>query len=136
MIVSELMEDLSAAFEQFPDARSWRVGVASYADEPGGDISVMYVASIHGDPDEEFFLVPQGYGELFGLAESHFSAAELIDNLQEKPEWAGFVAYTRCKVAVLADGSVVSKNMPLWGCGVQPSAELVYFYFGPGSPEA
>ena len=136
MIVSELVEDLTAAFEQFPESRGWRIGVASYADEPRGDISVMHVASIHCDPDDEFFLVPEGYGELFGLAESQLSAAELCAALQDKPEWADFIAYTRSEVAELEDGSVVSKNMPLWGCGVQGSAQLVYFYFGPGSPEA
>ena len=136
MIVSELLEDLHAAFGQFPDARSWRVGVASYADSAGGDISVMYVASVHSDPDEEFFLVPEGYGKFYSLVESPLTADELLTKLQLEEGWASFVAYTRSEVVELPDGSVVSKNMPLWGCGVQPSAQLVYFYFGPGAPGA
>ena len=136
MIVSELVEDLHAAFGQFPDARGWRVGVASYANEPGSGISVMYVASVHSDPDEEFFLVPEGYGEFYSLVESPFTAEELLAKLQLESGWAAFVAYTRSEVVELPDGSVVSKNMPLWGCGVQPSAQLVYFYFGDSPPEA
>ena len=136
MKVSELLEDLQTALEQFPDAHDWRIGVASYVDQPGGEISVMYVASVHSDSDEEFFLVPEGYGELYNLAEAPLTADELLAKLKAETGWAGFIAYTRSKVNEQADGSVVSMNMPLWGCGVQPNAHLVYFYFGPGAPEA
>ena len=135
MKVSELSEDLQTALEQFPDAHDWRICVASYVDRPGGEISVMYIASVHSDSDEEFFLVPEGYGEFFDLAEAPLTADELLARLKAEIGWAGFVAYTRSKVTEQANGSVVSMNMPLWGCGVQPNAELVYFYFGPGAPE-
>jgi hypothetical protein len=130
MIVADVAEDLRAALDEFPAAATWRVGVATYTDGPGSDIDVMYVASFHTDPDDEFFLVPEGMGEAFALEERPFSAQELLDRLMATPEWAGYVAYVRSHIVELPDGSVASRNMPLWGAGVHQDARLVYFYYG------
>jgi hypothetical protein len=86
MIVSDVAEDLRAALDEFPAAATWRIGVATYTDGPGSDIDVMYVASFHTDPDDEFFLVPEGMGEAFALEERPFSAQQLLDRLKTKPE--------------------------------------------------
>jgi hypothetical protein len=134
MIVSDVVKDLRAVLDEFPAAATWRVGVATYTDGPGSDIDVMYAASFHTDPDDEFFLVPEGMGEAFALEERPFSAQELLEGLNANPDWAGHVAYVRSGVVELPDGSVASRNMPLWGTGVHQEAQLVYFYCGaPGS---
>lgn len=130
MLVSDISEDLRAVLEEFPAASAWRVGVATYVDGPGSDIDVMYTASFHTEPDDEFFLVPEGMGGSFGLSEHPFSAQELFDHLQATPEWAGHAAYVRRGVVELPDGSVASRNSPLWGTGVHQDARLVYFYYG------
>lgn len=135
MIVSDVIEDLKVALDEFPAAASWRVGVAMYTDGPGSDIDVMYATGFHTDPDEEFFLVPEGMGEAFALEERPLSAQELIDGLKAKPEWADFIAYVRSGVVKLPDGSTASRNMPLWGFGVHQDAQLVYFYYGASGSE-
>lgn len=135
MIVSDVIEDLKAALDEFPAAATWRVGVATYTDGPGSDIDVMYAASFHTDPDYEFFLVPEGMGEVFALEEHPFSAQELLEGLKAKPEWADFVAYVRSGIVELPDGSVASQNIPLWGSGVHQDAQLVYFYYGASGSE-
>ncbi|MFC3661132.1 hypothetical protein [Luteimonas notoginsengisoli] len=94
----------------------------------------MYAASFHTDPDNEFFLVPEGMGGAFSLEEHPFSAAGLLEDLKAKQEWASHVAYVRSEVVELPDGSVASRNMPLSGTGIHHDAQLVYFYYGvPGS---
>lgn len=130
MVVSELVEDLEAALAQSPAAATWRVGVATYTAGPGSDIDVMYVGSFHTDPDDEFFLVPEGMGAAFGLEESALSAKALLDDLLAEPDWADFIAYVRSGVVELPDGSVASRNMPVWGAGIHQDAQLVYFYYG------
>lgn len=130
MVVSELVEDLEAALAQSPAAASWRVGVATYTAGPGSDIDVMYVGSFHTDADDEFFLVPEGMGAAFGLEEGALSAKALLDGLLAEPDWADFIAYVRSGVVELPDGSVASRNMPLWGAGIHQDAQLVYFYYG------
>lgn len=130
MLVSDLVEDLSAALKQRPDAAGWRVGVATYAEGPGGDISVMYVASFHVDADDEFFLVPEGMGDAFDLEERPLTAGELLSGLQAMPGWDSFPAYVHSGIIELPDGSFASRNKPLWGTGVQEQAQLVYFYYG------
>src|SRR5690606_13161454 len=122
--------------EQFPNAADWRVGVACYTNGPGSDINVMYVASFHADGYEDFTLVPEGLGESFGLEEKPFTAEELLAALQANPSWASFAAYATAEAVQLPDGRIVSKNGPLWGTGVQESAQLLYFYYGPSGAEA
>ena len=95
MLVSDLVEDLKAAFEQFPDACDWRVGMATYTDGPGSDISVMYAGSYSIEPDGELILVPEGLGPFFKLREHTFSAAELLATLQERPELSGYPAFAK-----------------------------------------
>lgn len=135
MIVSDVVEDLMALLVEFPAAATWRVGVATYTNGPGSDIDVMYAASFHTDPDSEFFLVPEGMGKAFGLRERPFSSQELLEALDANPDWAGHVAYVRSGVVELPDGSVASRNMPLWGTGIHQEAQLVYFYYGASGSE-
>src|SRR5688572_10719020 len=130
MLVSDLVEDLRAALEQHPAATGWRVGVATYAEGPGGDISVMYVASFHVDADDDFFLVPEGMGEAFDLEERPLTADELVSGLQAMPGWAAFPAYVHSDIVELPDGSFACRNKSLWATGVQEQAQLVYFYYG------
>lgn len=130
MIVSELTDDLKAALDQFPPASQWRVGVATYADEPGGEITIMYVASYSVEPDDEIILVPEGMGAHFKLEEHPFTAAELLASLGERPEIKAFPTYAKSDAVELPDGTIVSKNEPLWGTGVQEQGQLVYFYYG------
>ncbi|GHA68761.1 hypothetical protein GCM10007067_00790 [Lysobacter bugurensis] len=135
MHVSDVIDDIKAAFEQFPDAARWRVGVATYVDGPGSDISVMYAASYHVDGDG-FFLVPEGMGEAFALEERPFTARELLDALEAEARWAGYAVHVRAEIVELADSSFASRNLPLWGAGVHDEAELVYFYYGAMALEA
>ena len=135
MIVSDIVEDLKAALDKFPAASTWRIAVATYTDGPGSEIEVMYAASFHTDPDDEFFLVPEGMGEAFALEERPFSAQELLDILKANPAWVDYVAYVRSEVVELPDGSVASRTMPLWGSGVHEDAQLVYFYYGASGSE-
>ena len=130
MLVSELIDDLTAALDQFPLASQWRVGVATYTAEPGGDITVMYVASYSVEPDDEIILVPEGMGSYFKLEEHPLTAAELLASLRERPEIAAFLTYAKSDTVELPDGTIVSKNEPLWGAGVQEQGQLVYFYYG------
>ena len=130
MRVSDLVEDLKAALEQFPVAAAWRVGIATYTAGPGSDISVMYVGSYSIEPDDELILVPEGLGSSFKLEEHPFTAAELLSSLQTKSELASFPAYARSEAVELPDGTIVSKNDPIWATGVQDSGQLVYFYYG------
>ena len=135
MIVTDVIEDLRATLDEFPVAATWRVGVATYTDGPGSDIDVMYAASFHTDLDNEFFLVPEGMGQAFSLEEHPFSAAEMLKNLEAKLEWASHVAYVRSAVVELPDGSVASRNKPLWGTGIHQGAQLVYFNYGASGSE-
>ena len=135
MIVSDVIEDLRASLAEIPAATAWRVGVATYADGPGGEIDVMYVGSCHTDPDDEFFLVPEGMGSAFELEENPLSAGQLLETLAERVEWAEFPAYVRSAVVELPDGSRASRNKPLWGAGIHRDAELVYFYYGAAGSE-
>ena len=136
MKVSDITDDLKILFSDFPVAARWRVGIATYANGAEGEIDVMYAASFHTDPDSEFFLVPEGMGESFGLEELPFSAQELFDQLTAKPEWAQHTAYVRSGVVELSDGSVASRNKPLWATGVHEDAQLVYFYYGASGTES
>ena len=130
MLVSDLVDDLKAAFAQFPPARSWRVGVASHTDGPGSDITIMYVASYSIEPDDEVILVPEGLGSHFKLEERPFTATELLDALAARSDIAAFPTYAKSDAVRLPDGTIVSKNEPLWGTGVQEQGQLVYFYYG------
>lgn len=130
MIVSELVDDLRAALDQFPAAFDWRVGVATYTDGPGSDITMMYVASYSIEPDDELILVPEGLGPSFNLEESPLTASDLLNSLHAKPELASFPTYAKSEAVELPDGTIVSKNDPLWGTGVQDEGQLVYFYYG------
>ena len=133
MLVSDLVEDLKAALDQFPAAADWRVGIATYTDSPGSDISVMLVGSSSIEPDDELILVPEGLGSSFKLEESPFTAAGLLSFLQAKPELASFPAFAKSEAVEHSDGTIVSINYPLWGTGVQETAQLVYFYYGNGA---
>jgi hypothetical protein len=130
MFVSDVIESLRASLAEVPAASAWRVGVATYTDGPGSDINVMHIGSCHTDPDDEFFLVPEGMGSAFELEESALSAGQLLDVLRERVEWAAFPAYVRSAVVELPDGSRASRNKPLWGAGIHHDAQLVYFYYG------
>jgi hypothetical protein len=133
MLVSDLVEDLKTALDQFPIASDWRVGVATYTDGPGSDITVMYVGSYSIEPDDEVILVPEGMGSYFKLEDRPFTASELLGWLQAKPELASFPAYAKSDAVELPDGTIVSKNEPLWGTGVQDAGQIVYFYYGTGA---
>ncbi len=130
MRVSDLVEDLKASLEQFPGAAAWRVGVATYTAGPSSDINVMYLGSYSIEPDDELILVPEGLGSFFKLEEHPFTASELLGSLQAKPEIGSFPAYAKSEAVELPDGTIVSKNDPLWGTGVQDVGQLVYFYYG------
>lgn len=136
LFVSELVDDLREALQQFPEGARWRVGVATYTDGPGSDISVMHVASFEADPDGAFVLVPEGMGEAFGLAERPFTARELLDRLDASPEWAGHSACVCTDIDEASDGSLVARTLPLWDAGVHVDAQLVYFYYGAGATDA
>lgn len=136
MIVSDVIEDLRASLADVPAAAAWRVGVATYVDGPGGDIDVMYIGSFHTDLDDEFFLVPEGMGSAFELEESPLSAGQLLEMLGERVDWAGFPAYVRSALVKLPDGSLASRNRPLWGAGIHRDARLVYFYYGASGSSA
>jgi hypothetical protein len=136
LFVSEVVDDLREALQQFPDGADWRVGVATYTDGPGSDISVMYAASFEADPDGAFVLVPEGMGEAFGLDERPFTARDLLDRLEASPEWAGHAACVCSDITERSDGSLVARTLPLWGAGVHADAQLVYFYYGAGTADA
>ena len=130
MHVSDLIDDLAEALATFPEAAGWRIGVATYTDGPGSDISVMHVASVDTDADDEFFLVPEGMGEAFGLAERPITAKQLLDELRAHPEWAGHPVCVRSEVIRMPDGSLACRSKMAWGAGVHEGARLVYFYYG------
>jgi|SRR5690606_5637948 len=136
MLVSDIVTDLAAAIEQFPRAADWRVSVASYAEGPGNEINVMYVSAFDADDYQDFSLVPEGMGEHLGIEEKPLTARALLAALESNPEWASFAAYATAEAIRLPDGRVVSANQPLWGTGVQESAQLVYFYYGASGSEA
>ncbi len=133
MFVSDLVEDLKAALDQFPAASNWRVGIATYADGPNSDITVMLVASYSIEPDDELIFLPEGMGQSFELQEHPFTASELLGLLQAEPEVSSFPAYAKSESVEMPDGTIVSQNMPLWGTGVQDAAQIVYFYYGTGA---
>lgn len=135
LFVSEVVDDLREALQQFPEGAGWRVGVATYTDGPGSDISVMHVASFEADADGAFVLVPEGMGEAFGLAERPFTARELLDRLEASPEWAAHAACACTDIVERSDGSLVARTLPLWGAGVHADAQLVYFYYGAGATD-
>lgn len=130
MLVSELVDDLRAAITQVPAASGWRVGVATYTHCFGSDITIMYVASYSVEADDEIILVPEGLGSYFKLEERPFTAGELLASLSDRPEAAAFPTYAKSDAVKLPDGTIVSKNEPLWGTGVQEQGQLVYFYYG------
>ena len=130
MLVSELMDDLRAAFAQVPPASDWRVGIATYTNGSGSDITIMYVTSYSVEPDDEIILVPEGLGSHFKLEERPFTAGELLTSLSDRPQTAAFPTYAKSEAVELPDGTIVSKNEPLWGTGIQEQGQLVYFYYG------
>lgn len=135
LFVSEVVDDLREALQQFPDGAGWRVGVATYTDGPGSDISVMHVASFAADPDGAFALVPEGMGGAFGLDERPFTARELLECLEAQPDWAGHAACVCTDIGEGAEGALVARTLPLWGAGVHEEARLVYFYYGAGAAD-
>lgn len=136
LFVSEVVDDLKEALREFADGAGWRVGVATYTDGPGSDISVMHVASFAADPDGAFVLVPEGMGDAFGLDERPFTARELLQRLEASPEWAGHLACVCSEIVERDDGSLVARTLPLWGAGVHEDAQLVYFYYGAVAADA
>ena len=136
MLVSDIVTDLNAAFEQFPSASDWRVGIACYAEDYGGDINIMVVSSFDADDYDDFTLVPEGMGSPVGINENPITAGSLLATLESNSKWNTFAAYAMAESIRLPDGRVVTKNLPLWGTGVHDTAKLVYFYYGASSPEA
>ena len=130
MHVSDLIDDLAEALAKFPESADWRIGVATYTDGPGSDISVMHVASYGTDPDEEFFLVPEGMGEAFGLAERPFTAKQLLDELQAHPEWAGHPVCARKCFRQRAQRKVCAVG---WHPGLLPPRLRRRWHHRPGS---
>lgn len=133
MLVSDLIADLHAALKQVPAAKSFPAAVATYLDQARDRIEIMRIGAFHWD-DAEFFLVPEGLGELLDLGERHPTAADLLQSLEAQPAVHGFETYVRAKIKPLEDGGTVSLNLPLWGTGVQEQAALVYFYYGEIQP--
>lgn len=132
MLVADLAEDLASALAQFPQAADWRLGVACHEDGAGGDIAVMWVGGWHVDADDEFFLVPEGLGPAFGMADAQPTAHELQQALAASPDWAAMPTFVHAEILHQPDGSAAVRNEGLWGVGVHEEARLVYFYFGAG----
>lgn len=135
MLVSDLIADLHAVLDRVPAAASYCVAVARYLDPTQGRIETMHIGAFHWDDDAEFFLVPDGLGEILDLLERNLTAADLLQSLTAEPGTHGFDTYVRAKITQLDDGGTASLNLPLWGTGVQEQAELVYFYYGEIKPE-
>jgi hypothetical protein len=136
MLVSDLITDIHAVLEQVPDAGNYAIAVARYLDPTRDQVEFMRIGAVQWDDDDEFFLVPEGLGEILDLSERHLTASELLHDLEAQPETHGFVAYVRAKITQLDDDGTVSLNLPLWGTGVHEQAALVYFYYGECPPES
>ncbi|WP_147652128.1 hypothetical protein [Vulcaniibacterium gelatinicum] len=129
MLVSELVENMREAFAQFPAATGWRVGAAACPDSPGHKVEVRPVGSFHARQEGQFFLVPEGMGELFELEEWPFVAGELLQAMEALAEWGAFEAYFTHQIIPRPDGPDLAESIPLCGFRVSPAAELVYFLY-------
>lgn len=134
MLVEHMIKDLRSVIRTNPECASYKIAIARYKSEFGGQIIIQSVSSINWDEDEEFFLNPEGTASAYKLQERHLTAQGLLLELESKPIIHPYVAHARDRVKILADGGVASLNMPIWGTGFHQGAELVYFYFGKPKP--